>query len=83
MQQFLHYTYLNNTVSDYLLFLTAIIVSFVIIKIAGYIFIKRLNAWAEKTKTIIDDLLVRGIRKYLMPIIYFTAFYLNTKNSVY
>lgn len=79
MQQFLYHTYFKNTVLDYLLFLAALIVSFVIIRIICYILIKRLNAWAQKTKTTVDDLIVRGIKRYLMPIVYFTAFYLNTK----
>ena len=78
MQQFLYYEYCNNTVLEYFLFLISLIISCVVIKIIGYYLIKRLNVWAEKTKTSFDDLLVMGIKKYLMPIIYFAAVYLNT-----
>jgi small-conductance mechanosensitive channel len=34
---------------------------------------------AEKTKTSIDDLLVLRVKKYLIPILYFAAFYFNIK----
>lgn len=71
--------YFNNTVLNYILFLISLITSLVVIKIIEYFLLKRLNVWAEKTKTSIDGLLVRGIRKYLMPIIYFAIIYLNTK----
>jgi len=79
MQQFLQDKYFSNTVSDYLLFLTSITASFIFIKVSSYFFLKHLDSWAEKTEMPIDDLLVRGIRKYLIPIIYFIAFYLSTK----
>jgi len=76
LPEFLNYEYFNNTVLDYLLFLIFLTISCVVIKIIGYYLIKRLNVWAKKTSN--DDLLVLGIRKYLMAVLYFAAFYLNT-----
>ena len=79
MQQFLYHTYFNNTVLEYLLFLISLIISYVFIRIIEYFLIKRLNVWAKKTKTSIYNLLIRGVKKYLLPIIYFAVIYLNTK----
>lgn len=78
LQQFLYYKYFNNTVLEYFLFLISLVISCIVIKIIEYFLIKRLNVWAKKTKTLIDDLLVMKIKKYLMPIIYFAVAYLNT-----
>ncbi len=79
MQQFLYYTYFNNTVANYLLFLGVVLVSFVVIRVTGFIVTRHLFDWARKTKTTVDDLFVGGIQKYLTPIGYFAAFYLSTK----
>lgn len=79
MQQFLYYVYFNNTVLDYLLFLISIISSCIVIRIIEYFLLKRLNVWAEKTKTPVDNLLVQGNKKYLLPTIYIVVIYLNTK----
>ena len=79
MPEFLYYEYFNNTVLDYLIFLASFVISCVGIKTIGHFLIKHLNAWANKTKTPLDDLLVLGIRKYLMPITYLGAFYLTAK----
>ena len=78
MQQFLQYKYFNNTVSDYLLFLISLAVSCIVIKIIRHFLFKHLDKLAEKTKTSVDGPLAIGIKKYLMPTLYFAAFYLNT-----
>lgn len=79
MPQILYQTYFYNTILTYLTFLAFLVISFVFIKISGHFLIKKLNKWAVKTKTSIDDLLVLNIKRYLFPIAYFSAFYLNTK----
>lgn len=79
MPQFLNYEILNNTVLKYLLFLASLIVCFIMIKIAGHVFFKHFTKFAEKTKTSADNHLIKSIRKYLMPAVYFAAFYLDTK----
>ena len=79
MPQFIYYVYFNNTVLDYLMFLLFFVIGCITIKIVGYFLIKYLNKWAKKTETTTDDLLVQGISKYLMPILYFCVFYLDTK----
>lgn len=69
----------NNRVLDYVLFLASLIVSIAILLIIKRILLKRLAKWAEKTPTSLDDMLVRSLRKHLMPLLYVAAFYFNLK----
>lgn len=79
MQQFLGNIYFNNSVWTYLIFLISVLASFAIIRITEYFVFKYLSRLAKKATTSIDYFLVQSIRKYLLPIIYFAAIYLNTK----
>ncbi len=79
LPDFLNTVIYNNTIQTYLIFLGALIVSFIVIKIIGGIILRHAAKLAQKTKTTIDDLLCKSIRRYVMPGLYFTAFYLNTK----
>ncbi len=79
MFPFLQTIYFNNTVLQYLLFLLALIVSFVVIKVIGRFVIKRLTALAKKTKSSLDDIVVGSLKKNLVAILYFIAFYFSTK----
>ncbi len=64
---------------SYLIFVICLIIGVIVIKIIGGFVVKRLFAWAKRTKTTVDDFLVSGIKKYLLPILYFTVFLLCTK----
>jgi small-conductance mechanosensitive channel len=66
-------------VLDYCLFLGFLIVGCVIIRIAGHLFIKHLHKWTAKTKITRDDMLVRSVRKYLIPILYIAIVYASAK----
>lgn len=79
MARFLSYIYFNNTVLDYLVFLLSLIVSCVVIRIVEHFILKRLNVWAQKTKTSNVALLLRSIKKNILPIMYIATIYLNTK----
>ena len=78
MKEFLNQTYFNNTLSNYLLSLLVFITSILIITVSKHFLLKRLSDWAEKT-TSNDYMLVRGIKKYSLPLTYFGAFYLSIK----
>jgi len=58
------------------------ILAVVLIYILKTIILKRLKKWAERTSTTIDDFIIRGIEKTVVPLLYFGAFYsaLNTLN---
>ena len=79
MQEFLNLTFWNNTVLDYAKFLVALLLSIIILLIFKRILLKRLETWAKKTPTSLDDVLVRAAKRYLLPLLYIGAFYLNTK----
>jgi len=78
-QEILQTTFLNNRILDYLIFISVFILGVIVVKIFRSVIIKRLKVLAEKTATTIDDLLVRGIEKYLLPIFYFGVFYLSIR----
>ena len=79
LPQFLNITIFSNTVSDYIVFLLTVILSIIVIKAAEYFFLRRIYVWAHKTPDSINDLLLRGIKKYLVPILYISAVFLCTK----
>ncbi len=76
MQDFLSQTYFGNSVLNYFVALGIFIVGIIVIKIFKTIILNRLKKWAESTDTQIDDLLVRGIQKTVVPLLYLGAFYL-------
>jgi small-conductance mechanosensitive channel len=79
LKDFLEISFLQNRVSDYLVFLLAFVIGILIIRIIKSIILSRLRAWSEKTATTIDDFLIRIIEKAFLPLIYFGAFYLSTR----
>ena len=62
-----------------MIFLGSLILSIAVLTVFRLVLLKRLAAWAKKTPTLLDDLLVRTTKKYLMPIAYVGALYLSTK----
>lgn len=79
MPEFLYTVFLNNTILNYLIVLIALILSIVVIRIITLIFLRRLSKRAKKSQRTTDDFLIRGIRKQVVPILYFMAFYLCIK----
>jgi len=76
MQNFLNQSYYGNTVFNYIIALGIFILGIIVIGIFKAIVLKRLREWAETTKTTLDDLLIRGIQKTVIPLLYLGAFYL-------
>jgi len=76
MQDFLSQTYFGNSVLNYLIALGIFIVGIIVIKVFKTIVLNRLKKWSESTDTQIDDFLVRGIQKTVVPLLYLGAFYL-------
>lgn len=73
-------TFLENTVGEYLLALTVIIASILIVKIFRRFIITKLKKLAAKTKTNYDDAIIRIFEKNLIPIFYVGSFYLAINN---
>lgn len=76
MHNFLEQSYLGNTVLNYIISLGIFFLGIIVIKIFKSIILKRLKKWSEATETKIDDFLVRGIQKTVIPLLYLGAFYL-------
>jgi len=77
LQAFLELEFWNNTVLDYLIFLGSLVASFIAILIFRRIILRRLIKWAEKTPTSLDDMLLKSFKRYLLPMCYVGAVYLN------
>lgn len=75
MKEFLNQTYFGNTIEAYLIALGILIGGVVLIKIFKTIILYRLQKWAEKTETTLDDFLIKGIEKSIVPLLYYGAFY--------
>lgn len=76
MQDFLNQTYFGNTVLNYFIALGIFLIGVIVIKIFKTIVVNRLKKWSESTETKLDDFLVRGIQKTVVPLLYLGAFYL-------
>lgn len=75
MQEFLRRVYFNNTISDYLIFALVLICGIIIISIIKRILFKHFIAKAEKTKNIVDNMLIKAVKKYLTPILLLILLY--------
>ena len=75
MTEFLSQMYFGNTIEAYLIAVGIFIGSIIIIKIVEKIVLYRLKKWAEKTETTLDDFLIKGIEKSIVPLLYYGAFY--------
>ncbi len=76
MKDFLNQVYLGNSVTLYLTALGIFILGLIVVNIFKRIILNRLKKWSENTKTSIDDFLVSGIEKSIIPLLYFGSLYL-------
>ncbi len=79
MKQILDYNFLGNTVSQYLYALGLFLFIIVCTTIFKKIILSKLKTWAKKTETTLDDIIIRGIEKAVIPLIYFLGFYTGLK----
>ncbi|MEE8329777.1 MAG: mechanosensitive ion channel domain-containing protein [Thermodesulfovibrionia bacterium] len=80
MKDILQISFLQNTILDYLIFLSIFIVGILVIRIFKSVVLKRLKTWAEKTATTIDDFLIDIVQKTLLPLLYFGIFYISARS---
>lgn len=76
MQNYLQQSYFGNTILNYIIALGILVTGIIVIRIFKIVVLKRLKKWAESTNTTLDDLLVRGIQKTAIPLLYLGALYL-------
>lgn len=77
MNEFLNQTYFGNSVQNYLIAVGIIVISWIAVIIFKRIILTRMKKWSEKTQTQIDDFLIKGIEKSVVPLLYFGAIYLG------
>jgi len=75
MQEFLNQTLWGNSAERYLIAVGILIAGMVLIKIFKTIVLYRMKKWAEKTETTLDDFLIKGIEKSIVPLLYYGVFY--------
>ena len=79
MEDFLNQTYFGNTILNYITAIGIFILVIVVVKIFRLIVLKQLKKWAEKTQTTIDDFIIIGIQKSVVPIMYYGALYIAAR----
>jgi len=82
MKEFFEQTFFGNTVYAYAIALGTFIAGIIIINIFKRIVLYRLRKWSEKTTTTIDDFLIKGIEKSVIPVLYLILLYLSVKTLV-
>jgi small-conductance mechanosensitive channel len=73
-------TFFQNRIVDYLIFLITITAGILAIKILKASVLKAIKRWSERTSTTIDDFLLHGLEKTLLPILYYGVFYLSIRS---
>ena len=80
MHSYLDYTFLNNTVYEYLIFFLVLLTSFLVIKLIKRTIFRRVKTFVNKRRSGSDDFVSGSLSRTLMPILYFSAFYLYFLN---
>ncbi|OIO75043.1 MAG: mechanosensitive ion channel protein MscS [Elusimicrobia bacterium CG1_02_37_114] len=80
LKDILSTSFLDNRISDYILFILIFIAGILVIRILKNIILSRLKKWASKTTTTLDDFLIHACEKILIPLLYFGIFYLSLQN---
>ncbi len=62
--------FLGNSIKDWAIAFCIIIVGFIILFLIKKIVLSRLQKWAEKTETSIDDIIIAGIEHSVIPLLY-------------
>ncbi len=73
---FWQYSFLNNSLKKYFIFILSLIVLMIIFKIFQFVILKKLSLFAKKTKTDIDDALIEIVKSVRPPFYSFLAVYL-------
>ncbi len=79
MERFLQYTFWGNTVYSWLFALGIVLVSVAGILVFRYIVLKRLKNWSASTSATWDDLLILGVERFVVPILYVSFLYFAVK----
>lgn len=73
--KFLQQEYLGNSVLSYLFAAGIFLLLFLLVKLLKFVVLKRLKKWSELTKTSVDDFIILNVERFIIPILYLSAFY--------
>ncbi|HSP88780.1 MAG TPA: mechanosensitive ion channel family protein [Ignavibacteriaceae bacterium] len=79
MQDFLKQSYFGNTIYDYAVALGIFILGIIVLTIFKRIVLSRLKKWSANTKTTLDDFLIKGVERSILPVLYLIIFYFAIK----
>jgi len=79
LKEYLQMNILNNPLLNYIYALLVLFLGILTVQLIKSVVIKRLRAGAEATASKVDDLIVNGIRKSLVPLAYVCVLYLSVK----
>jgi small-conductance mechanosensitive channel len=80
MEDFLNQIYFGNTILEYITAIGIFVLVIIVVKIFRIVVLKRLKKWAAKTQTTIDDFILNGIKKSIIPILYYSAIYFAARS---
>jgi small-conductance mechanosensitive channel len=75
MEEILNREFYNNTVQEYVVVLSIIVLSMLILKAFKRFIIKRLRVAASKTEGTTDDFIIDGIDRFGLPVVLFAVIY--------
>jgi len=76
IKDILYYQLGGNSILDYLIIIGVVVISYLLIKLIEHTVIKRLKAKSESTESKLDDTLIKGIEKYILPLILISIIYI-------
>ncbi|MGI5900119.1 MAG: mechanosensitive ion channel family protein [Christensenellales bacterium] len=79
MRENLDLVFLGNTVLDYLVFLGSLALSLILLTVIKRVLLREISVRAKEAPASRENALMRGARKYLLPLMYISALYLNAK----
>ncbi|HNC32034.1 MAG TPA: mechanosensitive ion channel, partial [Cyclobacteriaceae bacterium] len=74
-EEFLSREFWGNTMQAYLIALGVILVGLIVVRIFKRVILNKLQQWAIQSHTRIDDMIVRGLERFGLPIISFAIIY--------
>ncbi len=79
-EEILHRTFLGNRLLDYVFASLLFVGGLLVIWVARKIVLRRIEKWTARTKTSVDDFLLSIAQKTLLPLLYFSAFYIASQS---
>lgn len=73
--EFLAREYWGNPVQDYLIAAAIVVVGLLLIRVFKRVLLQRLAVWATKSETRFDNLIVRGVERFGLPVLTFSILY--------